>query len=70
MFCVYIKLYFSAGIRFEVFNFETKQFISKTKLHDPVLYWTWVNQEVIAMVTESLIYHWHVWNGMYQYYFL
>lgn len=53
----------TAGIRFEVFNFHTKQLISKTKLHDPVVYWTWLNSEVIAMVTETTIYHWPVWQG-------
>lgn len=51
-----------AGIRFEVFNFNTKQLISKTKLHDPVVYWTWLNTEVIAMVTETLVYHWPIWE--------
>lgn len=55
---------FSAGIRFEVFNFQTKQLISKTKLHDPVVYWTWLDIEVIAMVTETLVYHWNVWQGI------
>lgn len=51
-----------AGIRFEVFNFHTKQLISKTKLHEPVVYWTWLNAEIIAMVTETTIYHWPVWQ--------
>ncbi|XP_050410049.1 clathrin heavy chain 2 [Patella vulgata] len=52
-----------AGLRFEVFNLDTKVLISKTRLHEPVVYWTWVSSDVIGMVTETAIYHWDLWQG-------
>ncbi|KAL5016571.1 hypothetical protein ScPMuIL_006160 [Solemya velum] len=52
-----------AGLRFEVFNLNTKLMISKAKLHNPIVYWTWVNADVIAMVTDTAVYHWDLWQA-------
>ena len=41
---------FIAGQRFEVFNIDSKQMITKTKIHDPVCFWTWLNSDLVAMV--------------------
>ncbi|KAJ8312567.1 hypothetical protein KUTeg_009940, partial [Tegillarca granosa] len=49
-------------MRFEVFNFETKQLINKTKLFERVVYWTWLNSDIIAMVTESAVFHWELFQ--------
>ncbi len=54
---------FSAGLRFEVFNLDTKVMISKTRLHEPIVYWTWINSDIIAMVTDTAVYHWDLWQG-------
>lgn len=51
-----------AELRFEVFNFETKQLINKTKLFERVVYWTWLNSDIIAMVTETAIFHWELFQ--------
>ena len=51
---------FIAGQRFEVFNIDSKQMVSKTKIHDPVCFWTWVNSDIVAMVTDTTVYHWHI----------
>ncbi|XP_064612592.1 clathrin heavy chain 2-like [Liolophura sinensis] len=52
-----------AGLRFEVFNLETKVLISQTKMVDSVIYWTWLNSDVVSMVTETAVYHWDLWQG-------
>lgn len=52
-----------AGQRFEVFNIESKQMITKTKIHDPVCFWTWLTSDLIAMVTDSCVYHWQAVKG-------
>ncbi|XP_055862218.1 clathrin heavy chain 1-like [Biomphalaria glabrata] len=49
-----------AGLRFEVFNLDTKELVNKVKFHELVTYWTWVNCDVIAMVTDSAVYHWKI----------
>ena len=56
-------IFFLAGQRFEVFNIETKQMVTKTKIHDPVCFWTWLTSGVVAMVTDSAIFHWHLSKG-------
>lgn len=59
--CCYLSV--SAGLRFEVFNLDTKVMMSKTRLHEPIMYWTWLNSDVIGMVTDSAVYHWDLWQG-------
>lgn len=49
-----------AGLRFEVFNLDSKELVSKIKFHEPVIYWTWLTPEVIAMVSDTAAYHWEV----------
>nr|XP_022339622.1 clathrin heavy chain 2-like [Crassostrea virginica] len=46
------------GQKLEVYNFETKAMISKSRIHEPIAFWTWLNSDVIAMVTENFIFHW------------
>ncbi|KAL3856390.1 hypothetical protein ACJMK2_011157 [Sinanodonta woodiana] len=50
-----------AGLRLEVFNVETKSMITKTRMDDPLMYWTWVSSDYIAMVTDHAVYHWNPW---------
>ncbi|XP_061189992.1 clathrin heavy chain 2-like [Saccostrea echinata] len=50
------------GQRLEVYNFETNAMISKSRVHEPIAFWTWLNSDIIAMVTESFIYHWDLWQ--------
>ncbi|BFZ04770.1 hypothetical protein BsWGS_07809 [Bradybaena similaris] len=52
-----------AGLRFEVFNLESKQLVCKVRFHEPVIYWTWITADVIAMVTDLAAYHWNVDQG-------
>ncbi|KAL4223945.1 hypothetical protein ACF0H5_017404 [Mactra antiquata] len=48
--------------RFEIFNVETKLMLTKTKIHDPVCYWTWLTSDLIAIVTDSAVYHWNLFK--------
>ena len=54
---------FSAGFRFEVFNLDTKMLIGRTHLHEPVSFWTWLNSDIIAIVTDTAVFHWDLWQG-------
>ena len=53
----------SAGFRFEVFNLDTKMLIGRTHLHEPVSFWTWLNSDIIAIVTDTAVFHWDLWQG-------
>lgn len=48
--------------RFEVFNVETKLLLTKTKIHDPVCYWTWLNSDILAIVTDTAVFHWSLFK--------
>lgn len=52
-----------AGFRFEAFNLDTKLLIGRTHLHEPVSYWTWLNSDIIAIVTDTAVFHWDLWQG-------
>ena len=32
---------------------------------DRVIYWTWVNSDIIAIVTDSAVFHWDLWQGKF-----
>ncbi|GFO29671.1 clathrin heavy chain 1 [Plakobranchus ocellatus] len=49
-----------AGLRFEVFNLDSKELVNKVKFHDVVVHWTWLSTDVIAMVTDTAVYHWNI----------
>lgn len=52
-----------AGFRFEVFNLDTKLLIGRTHLHENVSYWTWLNSDIVAIVTDTAVFHWDLWQG-------
>lgn len=52
-----------ASLRFEVFNFGAKMLVSKMDMVDRVIYWTWVNSDIIAIVTDNAVFHWDLWQG-------
>lgn len=51
-----------ADQRFEVFNVETKLMLTKTKVHDPVCYWTWLTSDIVAIVTDKAVFHWNLFK--------
>ncbi|CAI9724356.1 clathrin heavy chain-like [Octopus vulgaris] len=52
-----------ANLRFEVFNVGNKVLVSKTDMLERVIFWTWVNSDIIAIITDSTVYHWDLWQG-------
>ena len=36
--------------------------LTKTKIHDPVCYWTWLNSDIIAIVTDTAVFHWSLFK--------
>ncbi|XP_064619422.1 clathrin heavy chain 1-like isoform X2 [Lineus longissimus] len=49
-----------AGRKLEVFNIQSRSLTKSCHMDEEIGYWTWVNDDVIAMVTEKYIYHWLV----------
>jgi len=42
----------------QIFNIEMKTKIKSFSMQDDVIFWKWINEKMIAMVTETVVYHW------------
>jgi clathrin heavy chain len=47
-----------AGDNLQVFNLDTKQKLKSFVNPAKVMFWTWVNDKTIALVTENAVFHW------------
>lgn len=50
----------SAGRTLQVFNIETKQKVKSHVNNEDIVFWKWVSEEIIGMVTETAVYHWTI----------
>ena len=58
LFLFHLNRYFAAQKTLQIFNIEMK---SKMKAHtmvDDVIFWKWISENMIALVTETTVYHW------------
>lgn len=65
MFFIPSKSAITAGIQFEVYDMEMKTIVARHKTNYPVIFWKWLSSDVIGMVSELAVYHWHISHGMY-----
>ncbi|KAG8220859.1 hypothetical protein J3R82DRAFT_2354 [Butyriboletus roseoflavus] len=49
-----------AGRTLQIFNIETKQKVKSHANNEDVVYWKWVSETTIGMVTETSVYHWSI----------
>jgi len=42
----------------QIFNIEMKTKIKSYSMQDEVIFWKWINEKMIALVTETVVYHW------------
>ncbi|CAJ0571334.1 unnamed protein product, partial [Mesorhabditis spiculigera] len=47
-----------AGTTLQLFNIESKARVKNHTMPEEVSYWKWVNEETIALVTATSVYHW------------
>lgn len=59
----YGLLVFVAHSHFQVYNFETKNLLSELEVHTEVVFWKWVNNEMMMIVTETNVLQWSVFRG-------
>ncbi|XP_070571471.1 clathrin heavy chain 1-like [Ptychodera flava] len=48
------------GRHIEIFDLELKKMKYRCTMDSKIAYWTWVNAEVIAIVTNTAVYHWNI----------
>ncbi|KAF8920783.1 clathrin heavy chain 1 [Mucidula mucida] len=49
-----------AGRTLQIFNIETKQKVKSHVSTEDVVYWTWINDTTIGIVTDSAVHHWTI----------
>ncbi|KAF9078161.1 hypothetical protein BDP27DRAFT_1253219 [Rhodocollybia butyracea] len=49
-----------AGRTLQIFNIETKQKVKAHTSNEDIVFWKWVSDNTIGMVTESSVYHWSI----------
>ncbi|GMG22582.1 unnamed protein product [Ambrosiozyma monospora] len=51
------------GTTLQVFNLGTKQRLKSNVTNEAVIFWKWLDEEVIGLVTASSIFTWNVFDG-------
>lgn len=49
-----------SGTTVQIFNLDAKQKLKSYTMPDPVVYWKWASEKVLAMVTASAVFHWEL----------
>jgi clathrin heavy chain len=49
-----------AGRTLQVFNIETKQKVKSHVNNEDIVFWKWISDSVIGMVTDTSVFHWSI----------
>ncbi|EIW79173.1 clathrin heavy chain 1 [Coniophora puteana RWD-64-598 SS2] len=49
-----------AGRTLQIFNIETKQKVKSHSSNEDIVFWKWVSETTIGMVTDTAVYHWSI----------
>ncbi|RDX54364.1 clathrin heavy chain [Lentinus brumalis] len=49
-----------AGRTLQVFNIETKQKVKSHVNSEDIVFWKWINDSTLGLVTETAVYHWSI----------
>ena len=53
-------MYTLAARTLQIFNIQTKQKVKSHTMTEDVVFWKWVSDTTIGMVTETAVYHWTI----------
>jgi clathrin heavy chain len=56
----YRYLFPLAGRTLQIFNIETKQKVKSHVNNEDVVFWKWVSETTIGMVTDTSVFHWTI----------
>ncbi|KAI0044509.1 clathrin heavy chain 1 [Auriscalpium vulgare] len=49
-----------AGRTLQVFNIETKQKVKSHESPENIIFWKWISETALALVTDNTVYHWSI----------
>lgn len=44
----------------QIFNLEAKEKLKSHTMHEDVVFWKWISERSLGMITETSVYHWDV----------
>lgn len=47
----------------QIFDLEQKQKLKSATMSEDVVFWKWISETTIGMVTDSSVYHWDVFDA-------
>jgi clathrin heavy chain len=46
----------------QIFDLEAKSKIKSTTMNEDVVFWKWISETSLGLVTDTAIYHWNVFD--------
>jgi clathrin heavy chain len=50
----------AAAKSLQIFNLETKTKVKACTMAEDVTFWRWISNGVVALVTDTAVYHWSI----------
>ncbi|ANZ76904.1 BA75_04107T0 [Komagataella pastoris] len=51
------------GTTLQIFNLDTKQRLKSFTMSEPVIFWKWLNEQTLGLVTQNAIFEWNIFDG-------
>ncbi|OWB83802.1 hypothetical protein B5S33_g2436 [[Candida] boidinii] len=51
------------GTTLQIFNLATKQKLKAIVLHEEVIFWSWLNDKTIGLITKNNMFTWNIFDG-------
>jgi clathrin heavy chain len=46
----------------QIFDLEKKQKLKSATMNEDVVFWKWISESTLGLVTETSVYHWDIFN--------
>jgi clathrin heavy chain len=50
--------FFIPGRNLQIFNLDAKVKITAHAMHEDVVFWKWISNDMLGLVTDTAVYHW------------
>ncbi|KAI0482966.1 clathrin heavy chain-like protein [Xylariaceae sp. FL0804] len=47
----------------QIFDLEQKQKLKSAQMNEDVIYWKWISESVLGLVTDTSVYHWNIYDA-------
>ncbi|CAI5760574.1 unnamed protein product [Candida verbasci] len=51
------------GTTLQIFNLQSKQRLKSFTMNEPVIFWKWLDDKHLGLITQSSIYYWNIFDG-------